>query len=99
MGGAGLETYGYVPEFDNLQEVRNKLAATMPTVDGVCREHHYLEGDPADEIVDFARRHNVDLIVIGTHGRTGLNHVLMGSVAEAVVRRELSSIDGEEASF
>lgn len=83
----GLGTSGYVPELDNLEEVRNRLSATTPTVSGVCCEHRYLEGDPADEIVDFARRQNIDLVVMGTHGRTGLNHVLLGSVAEAVVRR------------
>ena len=36
--------------------------------------------------MDYAREHNCDLIVTGTHGRTGLTHVLMGSVAEKVVR-------------
>jgi universal stress protein A len=41
---------------------------------------------PFQGIVDIARQHNVDLIVIGTHGRTGLQHVLLGSVAEKVVR-------------
>ena len=82
----GLGASGYVPELDNLDEVRNRLSAITPTVDGVSHEHRYLEGDPADEIVDFARRENIDLIVMGTHGRTGLDHVLLGSVAEAVVR-------------
>lgn len=43
--------------------------------------------DPADEIVRYARTHEIDLIVIGTHGRRGVAHALMGSVAERVVRR------------
>jgi hypothetical protein len=43
-------------------------------------------GRPAPEIVRHAEREQVDLIVVGTHGRTGLAHVVMGSVAEAVVR-------------
>jgi nucleotide-binding universal stress UspA family protein len=43
-------------------------------------------GTPANEIERFARDHAIDLIVIGTHGRTGLRHVLLGSVAEKVVR-------------
>jgi nucleotide-binding universal stress UspA family protein len=38
------------------------------------------------EIVDYARREGFDLIVMGTHGRTGLKHVVMGSVAERVLR-------------
>jgi len=43
-------------------------------------------GDPFDEIMRYAKSNNNDLIVMGTHGRTGLMHVLMGSVAEKVVR-------------
>ena len=42
--------------------------------------------DPAIEIIEYAREHHVDLIVIGTHGRTGMSRLLMGSVAEHVVR-------------
>jgi nucleotide-binding universal stress UspA family protein len=41
---------------------------------------------PADEIVDYARSADIDLIVMGTHGRRGMAHLLMGSVAETVVR-------------
>jgi nucleotide-binding universal stress UspA family protein len=44
-------------------------------------------GEPAAEIVSFAKSSGVDLVVVGTHGRTGLEHALMGSVAERVVRR------------
>jgi nucleotide-binding universal stress UspA family protein len=43
-------------------------------------------GDPAREIVDLAHREGHDLIVMGTHGRVGRLHVMLGSVAEAVVR-------------
>jgi nucleotide-binding universal stress UspA family protein len=43
-------------------------------------------GDPAQEISEFARRGDFDVIVIGTHGRTGLKHAILGSVAEKVVR-------------
>jgi len=43
-------------------------------------------GHPADAVVRVAQERNVDLIVMGTHGRTGLQHVLLGSVAEKVVR-------------
>jgi len=39
------------------------------------------------QIVDYARRNSIDLIVVGTHGRTGVSHALLGSVAEAVTRR------------
>lgn len=43
-------------------------------------------GDPLFEIVEYARLQHVDLIVIGTHGRTGIAHMFLGSVAERVVR-------------
>jgi nucleotide-binding universal stress UspA family protein len=43
-------------------------------------------GAPPRAIVDIAKAENYDLIVIGTHGRTGLSHAVMGSVAERVVR-------------
>ncbi|HSU42115.1 MAG TPA: universal stress protein [Polyangiaceae bacterium] len=43
-------------------------------------------GAPARVITEFARKREYDLIVVGTHGRTGLSHALIGSVAERVVR-------------
>lgn len=45
-----------------------------------------IEGSPKAEIIRYAREQDIDLIVLSTHGRTGLPHVLMGSVAESVVR-------------
>lgn len=44
-------------------------------------------GRPFMEIIRYARENVIDLIVIGTHGRSGLKHVLLGSVAEKVVRK------------
>jgi hypothetical protein len=44
-------------------------------------------GDPAGEIVRIAAEEGVEMIVLGTHGRSGMTRMLMGSVAEAVVRR------------
>ena len=43
-------------------------------------------GHPVDEIIRFAKKEEMDMIVMATHGRTGLKHVLMGSIAEKVVR-------------
>ena len=48
----------------------------------------FLAGNPADEIVELLHKDpSFDLVVVGTHGRTGLAHVLLGSVAEKIVRR------------
>ncbi len=46
-----------------------------------------VEGAPVEEIVDHAKEKDIDLIVMGTHGRGWLAHALMGSVAEKVVRK------------
>jgi len=53
----------------------------------VRAERRLEEGDPATSIVDVARDEHVDLIVMGTHGRTGLDRLFMGSVAEQVIRK------------
>ena len=45
------------------------------------------EGSPFYEIIRYAKEQDVDLIIMGTHGRGGLVHVLLGSVAEKVVRK------------
>jgi nucleotide-binding universal stress UspA family protein len=50
------------------------------------------EGSPAPEIISLSQGGGFDMIVMGTHGRSGLQHVLMGSVAEAVVRRALCPV-------
>ena len=49
-------------------------------------ERRLLAGDPADAIIRLAESEHIDLIVMGTHGRRGLSRLLMGSVAESVVR-------------
>jgi len=46
-----------------------------------------LEGKPASEILDAARRHGADLVVVGTHGSGGLEHFFVGSVAARIVRK------------
>ena len=43
-------------------------------------------GRPVGQICRYARKHNIDLVVMGSHGRTGMSHFLTGSVAERVVR-------------
>lgn len=49
-------------------------------------ETHLVEGVPYREIVRMSEELGADLIVLGTHGRTGIRHLLLGSVAERVVR-------------
>ncbi len=91
MAYGGGEMYYGLPEPDRAA-VEKMLAKVVPKSRDVSFEHHLLSGSPADEIVRFADNENADLIVLGTHGRTGLRRMLMGSVAEAVVRRANCSV-------
>lgn len=78
----------------------DRLKSVVPADPKVTFEHRLLYGEPgsvevtkpADEILKLAEQENVDMIVLGTHGRTGLMHLLMGSVAESVVRRAPCSV-------
>ena len=49
-------------------------------------------GTPSVEILNYAQNHNIDLMVVGTHGYTGLEHVLLGSVAEQVVQKSVCPV-------
>jgi len=69
------------------EELKKSLVQVVPTDPSIQFEHKLLIGDPATAIVQTAADEGADFIVIGTHGRTGLTRLLMGSVAEAVVRR------------
>jgi universal stress protein A len=60
---------------------RTAIEAGAPSV-----ETTLLQGGVATEILRFAKERNSDFIVMGTHGRTGLKHMLIGSVAEHIVR-------------
>ncbi len=70
---------------DNEAELE-QLNQIIPSAPEVPYKHHHLTGSPSEEIVAFAKDMGIDLIIMTTHGRTGLKRALMGSVAEAVVR-------------
>ncbi len=84
--GMGLALPRYVAESKQHAEtslskfLESQQAARLKVV------HRLIEGSPRTEIPRYARDQNIDLIVLSTHGRTGLAHALMGSVAENVVR-------------
>jgi universal stress protein A len=62
------------------------LASTVGLPPGRVRSALYTSSTPADAIVEYAKEHQIDLIVVGTHGRRALSRFLLGSVAERVVR-------------
>lgn len=81
------DAYAYVNIESDLDADLRILKETKPTIAGVDASHVVEYGMASDRIVEYANHHDIDLIVIGTHGRTGLKRVLMGSVAETVVRK------------
>jgi nucleotide-binding universal stress UspA family protein len=71
------------------QEMLEQIRPVDPTIPV---SHLLLQGDPATEIVRYAQDASIDVIVMGTHGRTGLERLLMGSVAEKVMRESPCSV-------
>jgi nucleotide-binding universal stress UspA family protein len=81
FAGADFETKLSNELQARLDEQVDKAKQAGLSVDG-----HLLRGVAHKEIVRFSEENGADLVVMGTHGRTGLEHVLLGSVAERVVR-------------
>ncbi|NGZ11846.1 MAG: universal stress protein [Nitrospira sp. LK70] len=81
-------TFGHAAEQNRQQIVtRLKLVADEVQSQGVSVRTVIRGGMPADSILDFIDSSDCDLVVMGTHGRRGLSHLVKGSVAEAVLRR------------
>jgi len=84
---------GFSPSTEEIQDAltaqaRTRLEHLVTSADRL-RFHAYVDavfGTPAAAIIDYAGATGTSLIVMGTHGRTGMAHLLMGSVAEQVVR-------------
>ncbi|MHB1426608.1 MAG: universal stress protein [Gemmataceae bacterium] len=74
------------PEYDR-QRLWEQLQRIQPSRPGIAVEHRLEYGEPESVILKTAQEIGTDLIVMGTHGRTGLRRLLMGSVAERVVRK------------
>ncbi len=75
-----------VPPAD-LKAEHERWERVQPAVPGVVCKRAFIVGQPVGTLLEYARSNDIDLIVMGTHGRTGLTRLLMGSVAEAVLRR------------
>lgn len=82
----GGEFYVGIDEPDR-EELNRMLSEVLPADESVSYEQRMLVGTPAAALVQFAEEEAVDLIVMPTHGRTGLLRLLMGSVAEEVVSK------------
>src|SRR5579875_485490 len=71
----------------SVEQAEEKLHQLEGKAHRVRVESQVMEGDPVDMILRAAKETNSDVIVMGTHGRTALARLLMGSVAEAVLRK------------
>jgi nucleotide-binding universal stress UspA family protein len=94
------EMSGYDPSLDALWDAETKQAKTLVTK--VAKELRSKglkvttvveQGDPKSRIIDAASNWHADLIVVGSHGRKGLEHFLLGSVSDAVARHAKCSVE------
>ncbi len=90
--GGAFASEAYVPVPASYREeierrVSARLAEWLETTSAPAGvTHHVVDGKPAQQIVRYASDQRIDLIVMGTHSRTGVSHMVAGSVAESVVR-------------
>ncbi len=76
-----------------IEQLKQQVAESLATwIDADWESSHRVirvtgEGHPYVEIIRYSKNHKIDLIVMGTHGRSGISHVLMGSVAQKIVRK------------
>jgi nucleotide-binding universal stress UspA family protein len=82
-----LSYFDIVPEVEAKSREALKKFLEDAGMSEATADIHVIEGHAAGDIVKFAASHSIDLVVIATHGLTGLDHFLLGSVTEKVVRR------------
>ena len=86
----GLEAMSMqIPDEETLEQLRSKLLDCIPEEirDEMDVEAIVIQGIPFAEIISTAREKEIDMIVTGSHGRTGISHMMLGSVSEKVVRK------------
>jgi len=86
---AGLTPMGMMNLDTELTEAAYKAMAEMllrPELEGIVPITSIGHGRASTAIIEYASDHDIDLIVIATHGRTGIEHLIFGSTAERVVR-------------
>ena len=71
---------------ENAQQDLDQFLATAALPPGIKMAGRLASGDPASALIQELKQGKHDLVVVGTHGRTGLSHVLLGSVAEKLAR-------------
>ena len=96
----GREMAGPDPEFEVVwKALRDQSKELVLKAAEKLREAKFnvstelVEGDPKSQIIDIANEWRADMIVVGSHGRTGLSRFLIGSVSQAVVRHADCSVE------
>jgi nucleotide-binding universal stress UspA family protein len=87
MALGGTQALPPIPDDAAQREATAKLQAARPALGAILVERMVREGNEAEVILRVAQEVPCDLIVMGTHGRSGLGRLLVGSVAEAVLRK------------
>lgn len=90
--GGGLALNSYVHESPSVAERKIRSLFETSWLLGKQLITATADGDPADSILRYAKEKSIDLIILGTHGRTGLSHILVGSVAEQVTRQSKCAV-------
>jgi nucleotide-binding universal stress UspA family protein len=82
--GLGTEVWEEA-EHERAEQAVDDAVSALP--DDIAVERHVESGVPHTEILDYTDAADIDLIVMGTHGRTGIDRYLIGSIAERIVRQ------------
>lgn len=95
----GREMGGFEPDLDQAwQALQNQAEALVAKTAQVLRSHglevttQVEQGEPKSQIIDTAEKWGADLVVVGSHGRSGLERFLIGSVSDAVARHAPCSV-------
>jgi nucleotide-binding universal stress UspA family protein len=80
------------PDFGYQEPLREKLLQLQPRDQRIAVEHRLVEGEAAATILAVAKDMPADVVVLGTHGRTGLARLVIGSVAEQVLRKAVCPV-------
>lgn len=88
--GMGVSAFPVSKIYDNMeQEAKKKIQHLIPKrfLEKIQVENIIVRGTPFLEIIKAAKKYDIDMITIATHGRTGLAHAFLGSTTEKVVRK------------
>jgi nucleotide-binding universal stress UspA family protein len=72
--------------FEASRKYMNPIAEQLKK-EGVSATVDVIEGTPVEKILDYIKTHNIDLVIMATHGRSGVARLMMGSVADKVLRQ------------